>query len=745
MRWILTCFLLFKLSAQETITLTDNTSLLIVQERKDNILRKEVKDGANNTYSKQCFEYNDEGKLTSVRSSLIRNDIPIQDITKDFTYTEGQRTLIRAKGSSEEEETHYFYNSTNQIYKKTLPNGIELYYEYDGDYLVKVYSSDGSVEQYFNYDQSGNLIYCNDIYNHVEIKRTYEQNNLIEEKINNFPPIRFSYQNDLLTAITFPSIGSIHYTYEDGNLKEVKRVDREGNIRYSHRYEAYVDATPTVDHLPFALGTAQKHIFKKRKTIISSNPWYPEKIAHISKHHAYSYQVGKQKIRFPTDKLGQLIDGYCLDSLHNPIHAKVNSLNQVLECGSSKYRYSKNGNVISKEKNGHLTTFIYDALDRLITVDTGSVKYNYFYDALGRRIFKTSSTGEKYISFYYDNDELALFSRQGPKYVFIPGLQRGIQTKAIAFEIQNKPYIPIYDLFGNVKKLIEPTTKQVETISVTPFGEHAHSSIPWAYASRHLDTETGLIYFGARYYDPEMRQFFTRDPLELFSDDNPYAYVQGNPVALFDKNGRAAFAAPLLTFAYGAGTATLSTAILPAAALMGTCYCGYLIYENQQIIGNTLQDTTQAISHFCRGKPKSYTVYPDNTTSILYPDGYWEYAYINQQSDPKKPSYLQRKKEGSVDDSLSTDPLNDSNYEDISHPRGKEKGHYKFKDKRTGEIIEFDKGKPEWPGHKAHDHYHRPNPNKTGKFDEYLDSQGKPVPDKSDPSHLYPSEWVWWE
>ena len=57
-------------------------------------------------------------------------------------------------------------------------------------------------------------------------------------------------------------------------------------------------------------------------------------------------------------------------------------------------------------------------------------------------------------------------------------------------------------------------------------------------------------------------------------------------------------------------------------------------------------------------------------------------------------------------------------------------GHHTYKNKGTD--------------HKAHDHYHRPNPNSTGKHDKYLDQYGNPVPKGSDESHLYPPEWVWW-
>jgi len=76
----------------------------------------------------------------------------------------------------------------------------------------------------------------------------------------------------------------------------------------------------------------------------------------------------------------------------------------------------------------------------------------------------------------------------------------------------------------------------------------------------------------------------------------------------------------------------------------------------------------------------------------------------------------------------------------VSHPEAREKGHHKFKDKKTGEIIWYDEGEPGATGHEARDHYHRPNPYSTGKHDKYLDGQGNPVPKGSDSSHLYPSE-----
>lgn len=103
------------------------------------------------------------------------------------------------------------------------------------------------------------------------------------------------------------------------------------------------------------------------------------------------------------------------------------------------------------------------------------------------------------------------------------------------------------------------------------------------------------------------------------------------------------------------------------------------------------------------------------------------------------------KKKGGIDETLSNDPHNDPNLEDISHPEAREKGHYQLRDKETGEIVYHDKRKPGARGHEGHDHYHRPNPNSSGNHDKYIDATGNLVPKGSEASHLYPPEWVWWD
>lgn len=59
---------------------------------------------------------------------------------------------------------------------------------------------------------------------------------------------------------------------------------------------------------------------------------------------------------------------------------------------------------------------------------------------------------------------------------------------------------------------------------------------PWAFNGQYTDTETGLIYLRARYYDPATAAFLTRDPLAA-QTRRPYGYAGDNPLTYTDPLG----------------------------------------------------------------------------------------------------------------------------------------------------------------------------------------------------------------
>jgi RHS repeat-associated protein len=53
-----------------------------------------------------------------------------------------------------------------------------------------------------------------------------------------------------------------------------------------------------------------------------------------------------------------------------------------------------------------------------------------------------------------------------------------------------------------------------------------------------MDEGNGLFYMWARYYDPEIGRFISKDPIGFLGGDlNLYAYVQNNPINWVDPEG----------------------------------------------------------------------------------------------------------------------------------------------------------------------------------------------------------------
>src|SRR5262249_28506441 len=80
-----------------------------------------------------------------------------------------------------------------------------------------------------------------------------------------------------------------------------------------------------------------------------------------------------------------------------------------------------------------------------------------------------------------------------------------------------------------------------------PYGEEYNPQIGtehYKFTGKERDSETGLDYFGARYYGNALGRFITPDPkgIELRHLINPqklnkYSYVLNNPMTLLDPNG----------------------------------------------------------------------------------------------------------------------------------------------------------------------------------------------------------------
>ena len=84
----------------------------------------------------------------------------------------------------------------------------------------------------------------------------------------------------------------------------------------------------------------------------------------------------------------------------------------------------------------------------------------------------------------------------------------------------------------------------MQQIEYTAFGESFADwrtedwNAPYRFTGKEQDAETGLYYYGARYYDPRLGRFLSVDPLaEKYAGWSPYAYVFDNPLKFTDPTG----------------------------------------------------------------------------------------------------------------------------------------------------------------------------------------------------------------
>lgn len=74
----------------------------------------------------------------------------------------------------------------------------------------------------------------------------------------------------------------------------------------------------------------------------------------------------------------------------------------------------------------------------------------------------------------------------------------------------------VQDHLGSTHALTDATGNVVEQRQYDSFGNSTASALTrYEYTGRERDPDTGLMYYRARWYDPQVGRFISEDPLEL--------------------------------------------------------------------------------------------------------------------------------------------------------------------------------------------------------------------------------------
>ncbi len=217
---------------------------------------------------------------------------------------------------------------------------------------------------------------------------------------------------------------------------------------------------------------------------------------------------------------------------------------------TTSYAYDSNGSLIS-ENDGDVTSYTYDVWGNMTSAGNAS----YAYNAQGLRISKTvNGSTDNFVLVGGD-----VWSDSENTYL------RGLEL------ISSDDYFYLYNIRGDVIQLLNYSGEVVKTYDYDAYGNELSRDLadenPFRYCGEYYDTETGFVYLRARYYDPSVGRFTSKDihwnPYNSIYGDNPvktqnsddctsyypddfairqssnsYAYCGNNPITFNDANGQ---------------------------------------------------------------------------------------------------------------------------------------------------------------------------------------------------------------
>src|SRR5438309_2991316 len=182
-----------------------------------------------------------------------------------------------------------------------------------------------------------------------------------------------------------------------------------------------------------------------------------------------------------------------------------------------------NGNTLTSVTGSNTTTYAWDFENRLTSVTLpgsgGTVTFK--YDPFGRRIYKSSSAGTSVVA--YDGDNLVEETNSSGTVVarYAQGLNLDDPLAMLRSSTTSNYSL---DALGSTTSFSNGAGALAQTYTFDSYGNQTASSgsltNPFRFAGRELDSETGLYFFRARYYDSQIGRFLSEDPVGFQGGDN---------------------------------------------------------------------------------------------------------------------------------------------------------------------------------------------------------------------------------
>jgi RHS repeat-associated protein len=245
-------------------------------------------------------------------------------------------------------------------------------------------------------------------------------------------------------------------------------------------------------------------------------------------------QSGSTTENYTYDPVGNRLSSLGVASYTN------NTSNELTATSNASYGYDLNGNAATKNNSTGITTYAWDFENRMtsVTLPASGGTVSFKYDPFGRRIYKSSSTAASV--YAYDGDNL--IEETNASGAVVARYSQGVNIdEPLAMSRSSATSFYNADGLGTITSLTNAAGALAQTYTFDSFGKQTATTgslvNPFQYTGRESDSETGLYYYRARYYDPNPGRFISEDPVGLRAGPNMYAYVQNNSPKFTDPIG----------------------------------------------------------------------------------------------------------------------------------------------------------------------------------------------------------------
>jgi len=537
---------------------------------------EEVDERGNSTF----YEYDEAGRNTKVIDAQGNETVYEYDL-------KGQRTaVIDARGH----RTESVYDAAGRLVRTIYPDTTESSVSYDalGQKIAETDPAGRTTR--FEYDQTGNLTAVIDALDQRTEYAYDEQGNRIAQTDSNGHTTTWTFDaTGRMLSRTLPLGQTEYYQYDmagqrtartdfngqttqfayddlsrptrtehpDGSMVET-RYTTSGQVR---EIEVTCSPAPCVAEGRELGVTVQQYDERDRLTRIQ----YPD-----GRWIEYSYDaLYRLTEEQATDPRGNRITTYTYDATGNRLSRTVTcdpQCSREIEAGVTTYVYDANDRLLEESGPDGVTTYSYDENGNTLqkSAPDGTVDYTYNTED---RLTQASGALESGIATEYSYDAQGIRQRQtvdgitsrflvDPTHQYAQVLEEldaaGNSTvtyvighERIRQERAEGHFTYHDDGLGSIRVLTDDTGRATDTYVYEAFGqlEHGEGTTPnkFRYTGEQYDPNLGFYYLRARYYNPATGRFPTMDTYQGRIHEpqtlHKYLYVHGDPANNADPSG----------------------------------------------------------------------------------------------------------------------------------------------------------------------------------------------------------------